>query len=99
MNKQYIKQRILVVLTSLLQSIGVYIGEVLCDLGSSINLMPLETFKRTGGLELQPYNFSFPTEMTVINMEDHDDFPLLLGRSFLTTAQTLINVEKGDIVI
>jgi hypothetical protein len=31
-----------------------FIGEALCELGASINLMLLETFNQTGGLKMQP---------------------------------------------
>jgi len=43
--------------------------------------------------------FSFPTYMTIMEMTDYQECPLLLVRSFLPTSQALIDVEKGKIVI
>ena len=33
---------------------GFYVGEVMCDLGSSANMMSLSLFNKIGGLELKP---------------------------------------------
>lgn len=37
--------------------------------------------------------------MTVMEMTDYQECPLLLGRSFLATAQALIDVQKLKIMI
>ena len=39
-------------------------------------------------------NFIFPMDFVVIDIEEDKQVPLLLGRPFLTTGATLINVRK-----
>ncbi|XP_061351200.1 uncharacterized protein LOC133296270, partial [Gastrolobium bilobum] len=59
-------------------------GRALCDLGASINLMPLSVYKSLGIEELKPTT-------------EGSGKPLLLGRPFLATARALIDVEQGMI--
>ena len=40
--------------------------------------------------------FVFPMDFVVINMEEDKKISLLLGRSFLATGATLIDVKKGN---
>ena len=40
--------------------------------------------------------FIFPLDFVVINMEEDKQVPLLLGRSFLATSATLIDVKNGS---
>ena len=39
--------------------------------------------------------FIFPMDFVVIDIEEDKQIPLLLGRPFLATAATLIDVKKG----
>ncbi|KAL5550547.1 hypothetical protein UlMin_000723 [Ulmus minor] len=59
-----------------------YFGKALCDLGVSINLMPMSIFKKLGIGEARP---------TTV--------PIILGRPFLATRRTLIDVQKGELTM
>ena len=39
--------------------------------------------------------FIFPVDFVVIDIEEDKQIPLLLGRPFLATGATLIDVKKG----
>ena len=43
--------------------------------------------------------FIFPTDFVVINMEEDKHVPLLLGKPFLATGATLIDVKKGELTL
>ena len=43
--------------------------------------------------------FVFPVDFVVINMEEDKQAPLLLGRPFLATGSTLIDVKKGELTL
>ncbi|XP_062085901.1 uncharacterized protein LOC133792008 [Humulus lupulus] len=98
-----------------------YCGMALCDLGASINLMPMSVFKWLGIGEVRPTTvtlqladrslthldgkiedvlvrvdkFIFPTDFIVLDYEADIEVPIILGRPFLATGRTLIDVEKG----
>ncbi|XP_062104279.1 uncharacterized protein LOC133815456 [Humulus lupulus] len=40
--------------------------------------------------------FIFPTDFIVHDMEEDEDVPIILGRSFLAIGQALIDVKKGE---
>ncbi|GKA99873.1 reverse transcriptase domain-containing protein [Tanacetum coccineum] len=44
-------------------------------------------------------NFHFPTDFVVVDFEADPRIPLILGRSFLRTSRTLINVYEGELVL
>ncbi|XP_062089006.1 uncharacterized protein LOC133795570 [Humulus lupulus] len=95
----------------------------LCDLGASINLMPLSVFKRLQLGEAKPTivtlqlvdrslahprgviedvlvkveKFIFPVDFKVLDMEEDNNVPIILGRPFLATGQALIDVQKGEL--
>ncbi|XP_028771982.1 uncharacterized protein LOC114729175 [Neltuma alba] len=70
------------------------LGQGLCDLGASVNLMPISVFNK---LELGEAR---PTTVTLQPADQTDkEMPLLLGRPFLATARTLIDVEKGELTL
>ncbi|XP_062075307.1 uncharacterized protein LOC133779352 [Humulus lupulus] len=95
----------------------------LCDLGASINLIPLSVFRRLGLGEARPTTITlqlvgrslthphgiiedvlvkvekciFPTDFIVLDMEEDEDVPIILGRPFLATSQALIDVQKGEL--
>ncbi|GAU31493.1 hypothetical protein TSUD_332680 [Trifolium subterraneum] len=106
-------------------SIGnLHVRRALCDLGASINLMPLSMMKRIPGAVAKPTRmqlslvdrsithpygilqnvlvrcaeFVFPTDFVILDMEEDAEVPLLLGRPFLATGRTLIDVEKGELM-
>ena len=43
--------------------------------------------------------FIFPADFIVLDMEEDADIPLLLGRPFLATGRTLIDVQKGELTM
>ncbi|XP_050125739.1 uncharacterized protein LOC126603005 [Malus sylvestris] len=99
--------------------------KALCDLGSSINLLPLSVAKNIGIGEIKPTTVSlqmadrsiaypegiiedvlvkvdkliFPADFLVLDMEEDYEAQLILGRPFLITARTLIDVEQGVLTL
>ncbi|XP_073120712.1 uncharacterized protein [Henckelia pumila] len=45
------------------------------------------------------YKFIFPVDFVVLDMEEDLDMPLILGRPFLATGKTLIDVQKGELLL
>ncbi|KAJ9548230.1 hypothetical protein OSB04_020773 [Centaurea solstitialis] len=111
-------------------TIPVHIGnfefsKALCDLGSSINLMPLSIFRKLGLGEVQPTNvtlqladrsitypygviedvlikvdkFYFPADFVVLDIDEDEEIPLILGRPFLATGGALIDVKGGKLTL
>ena len=105
-------------------SIGNSIFEkALCDLGASINLMPLSIFKKLGLGEARPTTvslqladrsikhprgiiedvlikvdkFIFLADFIVLDIEEDEEIPIILGRPFLATGRALIDVQKGEL--
>ena len=98
-------------------------GKALCDLGASINLMPLSMFKRlklgepkstTVSLQLADRSyqhprgiienvlvkvgkFVLPVDFVILDMEEDDSVPIILGRPFLATGKAQINVQEGEL--
>ncbi|XP_062085856.1 uncharacterized protein LOC133791964 [Humulus lupulus] len=56
------------------------VGRALCDLGASINLMPMSIFKK-------------------LDYEADREVPIILGRPFLATGHTLIDVQNGELTM
>ncbi|XP_022856796.1 uncharacterized protein LOC111377882 [Olea europaea var. sylvestris] len=99
--------------------------KALCDLGASINLMPLSVFKKLGLGEVEPTTvtlqiadrsltylrgiiedvlvkvgkFIFPADFVVLDIEEDQEILLILGRPFLATRRTLINVQGGHLTL
>ncbi|KAJ9557173.1 LOW QUALITY PROTEIN: hypothetical protein OSB04_011787 [Centaurea solstitialis] len=104
---------------------GKPIRKALCDLGASINLMPLSVFNSLGIGEVRPTSvtillanktiaypkgkiedvlvqvdkFIFPADFIILDFEADKDIPILLGRPFLATGRTLIDVQKGELTM
>ncbi|XP_015940152.1 uncharacterized protein LOC107465695 [Arachis duranensis] len=74
-----------------------------CDLGASINLMPLSLMKKLQITELQPTQIALEladkSYFVILDMEEDYHHPIILGRPFLATARALINVERGELVL
>ena len=43
--------------------------------------------------------FVFPVDFVVMQMEEDNQVPLLLGRPFLATGAALIDVQKGELTL
>ncbi|XP_022155996.1 uncharacterized protein LOC111022971 [Momordica charantia] len=103
---------------------GKNLGRALCDLGASINLMPLSVFKELGIGEARPTTvtlqladrsikkpegkikdkfhvdkFIFPADFIILDCKADLDVPIILGRPFLATGDTIFNVRKGEITM
>ncbi|KAI3719843.1 hypothetical protein L6452_20748 [Arctium lappa] len=104
---------------------GKEVGKALCDLGASVNLMPLSIFNSLGIGEARPTTvtliladktvaypkgkiedvlvqvdkFIFPADFIILDFEADQDIPILLGRPFLATGRTLIDVQKGELTM
>jgi len=102
-----------------------YFEKALCDLGASINLMPLSVFRTLGLGKLKPTTVSlqlanksikylrgvieymlvkveklyFPADFIVVGMEEKREVPLILGRPFLATGNTLIDVQQRKLTL
>ncbi|XP_060959105.1 uncharacterized protein LOC133030385 [Cannabis sativa] len=101
------------------------VGRALCDLGASINLMPMSIFKKLvigeacpttvtlqladrsmahpeGKIEdvlVQVDKFIFPADFIILDYEADRDVPIILGRPFLATERTLIDVQNGELTM
>ena len=99
--------------------------KALCDLGASVNLMPLSVYNRlklgqakptTVTLQMadrslsHPYGivedvlvkvekFIFPADFIILDMEEDEKIPIIMGRPFLATGRALIDVQKGELVL
>ncbi|XP_057740295.1 uncharacterized protein LOC130957454 [Arachis stenosperma] len=99
--------------------------KALCNIGSSINLMPLSVMRRLGILEVQDANISLemvdktlkraygmvedvlvkvenlyiPADFIILDTREGKDESIILGRPFLATAKSTIDVEKGELVL
>ncbi|XP_042028318.1 uncharacterized protein LOC121775307 [Salvia splendens] len=99
--------------------------KALCDLGASINPMPLSFFRKlkfgvlkpttitlqmadksikfpNGVLEnvlVRVNDFIFPMDFVVLDMKEDLNVPLILGRPFLATGKSLIDVTKGELTL
>ena len=105
-------------------SIGTRVsGKALCDMGASINLMPLSMFKRlrlgepkstTIILQLADRSYQHPrglienvlvkvgkfvllADFVILDMEEDDSVPIILGRPFLEKGKAQINVQEGEL--
>ncbi|KAL5550236.1 hypothetical protein UlMin_000412 [Ulmus minor] len=104
---------------------GQYCGKALCDLGASINLMPMSIFKTLGIGKARPTTvslqladrsiahpegkiedvlvkvdkFIFPVDFIVLDYEADLEVPIILGRPFLATGRTLIDVQNGKLTM
>ncbi|KAK8950896.1 hypothetical protein KSP39_PZI004529 [Platanthera zijinensis] len=100
-------------------------GKALCDLGASINLMPLSIYRKLGLGEISKTSitlqladrtlaypkgivedvlvkvdkFIFPADFVVLDMEEDREVLIIVGRPFLATGRTLIDVHKGELTM
>ncbi|GJX39724.1 hypothetical protein Tco_0253027 [Tanacetum coccineum] len=72
------------------------VKNALADLGASINHMPHSLFQRLGISKLKPTKrvFSWPI---VLEMDEDELVPIILGRPFLATAGAVIDVHEGKL--
>jgi len=99
------------------------INKAMCDLGSSVSLLPLSLFKRMGITKLKPTKVTLkladrtnihpvgfiedipikvggiyiPSDFIILDTDEDDQVPILLGRPFLATVGAMIDVKGGMI--
>ncbi|XP_075085150.1 uncharacterized protein LOC142168370 [Nicotiana tabacum] len=79
-------------------SIGKHdVGQSLCDLGASINLMPL-----SGVIEdvlVQVGSFIFPADFIILDYKPYQEVPFILGHPFLAMGRAIIDVCEGNMTM
>ena len=43
--------------------------------------------------------FQFPADFLVLDIDDDQDIPIILGRSFLATGGAIIDVKRGKLTL
>ncbi|XP_028088313.1 uncharacterized protein LOC114288887 [Camellia sinensis] len=89
-----------------------FFDKVLCDLGASINLMPLSVYKKLGlgemkqttiSLQLADRSIKCPRgiieDVLIWRKINKQEVPLIHGRPFLATGKALIDVQKGELTL
>ncbi|GKF46168.1 reverse transcriptase domain-containing protein, partial [Tanacetum coccineum] len=71
--------------------------KALADLGASINLMPLSVWKKD--VFVLVGKFTFPANFVIVNYESNPRVPFILGRPFLRTVRTLIDVHEEEMIL
>ncbi|XP_031255541.1 uncharacterized protein LOC116113531 [Pistacia vera] len=81
---------------------------VFYDLDANINLLPFSVFEKLGIGEVKPIMVSLqladrpikhPQDFVVLDMEEDKEIRLILGRPFLDTGRTLIDVQEGKLIL
>ncbi|KAA3477438.1 Retrovirus-related Pol polyprotein from transposon opus [Gossypium australe] len=92
---------------------SIHFKKALCDLGASINLMPLSIYEKLGLVDksvVQPKgvledvlvkvrNFIIPMDFVVLDFEEDREIPILLGRPFIATSRSIIDLEKKELTM
>ncbi|XP_070043549.1 uncharacterized protein [Nicotiana tomentosiformis] len=75
-------------------TIGSYaFAKALCDLGASINLMPLEIYTKLGIGRARPTSMLLQLADRTVD----EEIPIILGMPFLATGRALIDCETGEL--
>nr|GEV44586.1 putative reverse transcriptase domain-containing protein [Tanacetum cinerariifolium] len=69
----------------------------LADLGASINLMPYSVISEDVYVKVGSFHFS--ADFVVVDFDADPRVPLILGRSFLKTGRSLIDVFEGELTL
>ncbi|KAA3470202.1 hypothetical protein EPI10_015930 [Gossypium australe] len=86
-----------------------YCSKALCDLGASINLMSLSIYRKIKLEDLKNISImvqladrslvhhkgdsSFPIDFVIIDFDEDQEIPILLGRPFMATSNSMIYFE------
>ncbi|XP_022854583.1 uncharacterized protein LOC111375899 [Olea europaea var. sylvestris] len=68
----------------------------LCDIGASINPLPCG---KVESVLIKVGNLIFPADFIVMDIPEDRDILVILGWSFLATGRTLIDMEKGELIL
>ncbi|XP_060216482.1 uncharacterized protein LOC132643965 [Lycium barbarum] len=77
------------------------LGEIK-DISMSLQLANQSTKKPKGIIEnvlVRVDKFVFPVDFIVLEMEENSEVPLILGRPFLATGRTIIDVHQGQLIL
>ncbi|KAL5564686.1 hypothetical protein UlMin_027850 [Ulmus minor] len=66
-----------------------YFGKALCDLGA----------RKIEDVLVKVDKFIFPMDFIVLDYEADLEVPIILGRPFLATGRTIIDVQKGELTM
>ncbi|KAA3487340.1 Retrovirus-related Pol polyprotein from transposon opus [Gossypium australe] len=88
---------------------NIHFNRALCDLGASINLMPLSIYEKLGSsvhlkgvledMLLKVSIFIIPVDFIVLDFKENREIPILLGRPFLATSRSTIDLENNELII
>ncbi|XP_017609396.1 uncharacterized protein LOC108455328 [Gossypium arboreum] len=82
-----------------------YVGKALCDLSTSINLMPMYIFRKLGigkarptsvTLQLADRSYAHSEDFLILECEADHGVHIILRRPFLTIGRTLVDVQKDE---
>nr|XP_009770388.1 PREDICTED: uncharacterized protein LOC104221097 [Nicotiana sylvestris] len=72
------------------------------DTGVSLQLADQSTKRSKGIIEnilVRVDKFVFPVDFIVLEMEENNEVPLILGRPFLATGRAIIDVHQGQLIL
>ncbi|XP_074300879.1 uncharacterized protein LOC141632215 [Silene latifolia] len=82
---------------------NVSIKRALCDLGTSVSILPLPIARKVGlvgvieDVPVKVGNFYIPADFVVFDIPEDQQTPIILGRPFLATVDVYISVEEGKL--
>ena len=68
----------------------------------TLQLADHSTIRSEGIVEnvlVQVKDFFYPADFVVIDMEEDEEIPIILGRPFLATGKTIIDVQQGKLTL
>ncbi|KAA3483937.1 Retrovirus-related Pol polyprotein from transposon opus [Gossypium australe] len=80
---------------------SIHFSIALCDLRASINLKPLSIFEELGTsyVLVKVRSFIIRANFVVLDFEENREIPVLLGRPFLATSRSTIDLEKNELTM
>ncbi|XP_070047018.1 uncharacterized protein [Nicotiana tomentosiformis] len=83
----------------------------LCDSGALINLMPLSIYRKLADqitiipegivedILVRVDKFVFPVNFIVVKMEENKEVPIILGRPFLATGRSILDIHDRKLML
>ncbi|XP_022855495.1 uncharacterized protein LOC111376753 [Olea europaea var. sylvestris] len=75
---------------------GITFDRALCDLGANRSHIPKGMIE---DVLVKVDKFILPVDFVVLDMEENEKIPLILGRPFLATGRALIDVQEGKLTL
>ncbi|KAI4313294.1 hypothetical protein L6164_026285 [Bauhinia variegata] len=87
-----------------LKTLGVSLFHVILARSTSISLLLADrSIKRPRGIVedvlVKVDKFIFPADFIVLDMEEDQEIPIILGGAFLATGRAMIDVQKGNLTL